>query len=522
MASFSRGIRHSVLLLAVLSLAAAPQDDKKEREDAAKKKVEEFKTAIKEAKGVLEKAQAILVLGEAEPKDAVMVGPIAAYLAPTSADINYVLPCTACEALSKFRGSQQASARLIASLPAFKAIPYVQKKIVMAIGRVGHESALTVFEPPLRGRDAKAAVDSVEAIAVMPPAAALESLFREYDRAEKRKSNATDDEKKVIDAVQAAIVKEVKTVSGEKYPTFAELQIWWQKRGAAWREQSAAKEKEAAAKKELSAAKPLLPPVMIVEFTFRENGGTTTANSGSSSGHFPMANITGGKPNWTGSAPPNGGPSALDWGATAGPNAVDLRGMIEHLRNLKSFTLSGWLNCKSEKEAPTDKAAPAGNRILTWLMPGKEGVELVHRSDGSLQLGVNQWADASSARSQAAQIPVLEEKANAAAIDKNWRFFAVTYDSGLAAGHVKFYVGTKDADAKAAGVADCNRGPVGGKIAPELSVGNLTSLTRPIAQDRTFKGLIDEIRIFGSTLDGSGALGEAAVIKVQNRTVATP
>ena len=35
--------------------------------------------------------------------------------------------------------------------------------------------------------------------------------------------------------------------------------------------------------------------------------------------------------------------------------------------------------------------------------------------------------------------------------------------------------------------------------------------------ERTYRGILDEIRIFGSTLDGSGALPLDELIKVQNR-----
>ena len=198
---------------------------------------------------------------------------------------------------------------------------------------------------------------------------------------------------------------------------------------------------------------------------------------------------------------------------------------IEHLKNLRSFTLTGWVNAKSEKESPGDKLVPAGNRIITWLNHGKDGIELVFREKGGLQIGINQWADASAATSDPGQVPMVDDKAKDPAVAEraNWRFFAVTYDSGTNAGHVKFYFGTTNTDAKLNRAVDCDRGPVGPKIGPCLTIGNVNPSSRPMAPDKhSFRGIIDEIRIFGSTIDGAGALHLAEIIKVQNRNLPAP
>ncbi len=162
---------------------------------------------------------------------------------------------------------------------------------------------------------------------------------------------------------------------------------------------------------------------------------------------------------------------------------------------------------------------------MSWFNSLKvnEGVELVLRGDGSLQLGIGQWADASMAQSKPAVIPLYDTKATNAGTEQyeKWRFFAVTYDSGPAKDHVKFYVGTRNADAKLINAADYNRGPSGAKISPQLSVGNVPPLIRPMAPERTYRGILDEIRIYGSTLDGSGALPLEELIKIQNRVVPT-
>jgi hypothetical protein len=296
--------------------------------------------------------------------------------------------------------------------------------------------------------------------------------------------------------------------------------IWWKRNGEKVKEKSAEAEKE---KKASAAARTALPPVLLVEFLFKENAGTAPANSGASGANFPTAQMTSGKPAWSATAAPNSGPCALDFDKMGGVYAVDLGGGagIENLKNLKSFTITGWTICTDAKEGASDKFAGGGSRILSWFNGGKvnEGVELVFRTDGSLQLGIGEWAEKSAARSKDAQIPLLDPKATNAGTEANakWRFFAVTYDSGLAAGHAKFYIGTANQDLKLINACDYNRGPSGAKISPVLSIGNVPPMIRPMAPERTYRGILDEIRIFGSTLDGSGALPLDELIKVQNR-----
>jgi hypothetical protein len=519
-----------VSALLVLALAVPAQDDKKAQEEASKKAVEDFKKAVAETKAVHEKALLIQKFGDLWPKESSMVAPVAKFLAPGPGDINYILPVTAAEALGKYRGSAQASQALMGALPMYKKIPYVYDKILLAVGKVGHESSLTFFEEPLKTLDKKQAGAAVDSVSEMPPHIAIDWLFKKAEEYEKKKEKAADDQKAGYDAVLAEVLRGIKKVSGQPYPTLTELKIWWTKRGKAWQDEAAAKEKESLAKRAETAAaggKTTLTPPLIVELLFKENGGQKTVNSGTSGGMYFEASISAKSPAWSGSAPPNGGPSSLDWGAMGMPQAAVDLGMgapLEHLKNLKSFTICGWLNCKSEKETAGDKHVPAGNRIVSWLNHGKDGVELVHRPDGNLQLGINEWAANSPAASAPRQIPLVDEKATdaAQAFTRNWKFFAVTFDSTAAAGQVKWYFGTAQADAKLDKACDYPKGAVGAKIAPALTVGNVAVVSRPMAPDRCFKGHIDQVRIFGSTMDGSGALPVAELIKVQDRQTAVP
>lgn len=512
--------RMMATVLALSLFGAAPQDD-------GKKAAEELRAALKETKVHAEKARLLLDAAVKGPRDAALARAIGGQLAPAASDLGFVVPVAAADALGRFRGVAAASQTLIGSLAPYKKNPYMTAHITRAIGRVGHESCLPFFEEPLKGLDPEAAVQAVRAISDLPVAFSVDTLLREYDRMEKKKAGASEELKRVYDRCQPEIIKALQKIFNEKYPSAGEFQLLWSKRGAAFKEKAAAEEKaRAAAPPDPAAAKPPLAPPLLVELLFRENVGNSTANTGASCGAYISASVTTPRPTWNASAPPNGGPSSLDFGMLPGPHAIDVSAPagLEHLKNLKSFTITGWLNWSEGKEAAGDKVAGAGQRILSWLAPGKDGVELVLRSDGSLQLGVNQPADASAARSKPAQISLLDLKAAdpAAALRGNWRFFAVTYDSTASAQQAKFYMGTQQKDAVDAGAADCARGGVGPKVAPGLAVGHIPPMLRPAAPDRGFRGMIDEIRVYGSAHDGSGALALPEIIKAQNREVAAP
>jgi hypothetical protein len=492
-------------------------------QDDAKKAAEDLRQALKDTKSFPEKARRLLDAAQKGPRDAALARVIGGQLVPAAADLGFIVPVAAAEALGRFRGVALASQILIGALAPYKKNPFMTARIVQAVGRVGHESAVPFFEEPLKGVDPEAAVQAARAIGDLPIGISIDVLLREYDRMEKKKSGgASDDLKKVYDRVQPEIIKILQKILNEKYPTHTEFQLLWQKRGPSLKEKAAADEKAKLAATPEAAQAALAPP-LLVELCFRENQGTSTANTGASCGAYLSAAVSSPKPTWNAAAPPNGGPSSLDFGSASGPHAIDLQAPagMEHLKNLKSFTLCGWINWSDPKEAAGDKLAGAGQRLLSWLAPGKEGVELVLRADGSLQLGVNQPADASSARSKPSQISLLDAKATdaAAALRGNWRFFAVTYDSTAASGQAKFYVGTQQKDVLAAGAAECARGAVGAKIAPGLAVGHIPAMLRAAAPDRGFKGLLDEIRVFGSPHDGSGALPEPELVRIQNREV---
>ncbi len=447
------------LLLAVLA------------QDAAKP-LDLFRQRIAAAKSLQEKALAIRELGEARPPEAVPA--IARYLAPQAGDCNVLLASTAVEALAKFRGSVAASRALVGAAEALRRHPYLHARIVEALGRVGHETGLALFDEALKGPDAAAAV---RAIASFPPSVAVEALLVEGRKLERRSGEE-------VDRLRGELLKGLQRLTGEKYPSLAEFELWWRKRGPAFRLEAAAREKT-----ERPEARPP-GPLLLVELSFREGMGSTTLNSGASAGLYPSALLPG--PLWTGQAPINAGPGALEWGKD-GAAAVELGGGagMENLKGLKSFTISGWLRRTEAKEDA---------RLVSWL--GKEGVDLLLRADGRLLLGVNQPAEQSTLASPPGLVPLADPKAadpNAA-----WRFVAVSYDATSSADHVKFYAGSWNDDAKRVGATASARGPSGTRVAP-LRIGG-----------RGFRGVLDEIRIHG------GALPAEELVKLQNREAPAP
>ena len=235
----------------------------------------------------------------------------------------------------------------------------------------------------------------------------------------------------------------------------------------------------------------------LVSLHFDEKQGIT-ASSGTS-----VATLTLQRPVWTTNVPPSGGTSALDFGVEPGNYAVDMT-EVSSLKRLKSFTITGWVNCRD------NTVGSGGNRVVSWINHGGDGVDLVFLENGSMQVGINAWPDGSPASSSAGQIPV-----DAEAKSSNWRFFAVTYDATLSVNHVRFYFGSPTDQAQLDRAVNYSQGTVGAHIGPALSIGHFNPATRPNAQDRMFRGIIDEIRVYGSMTDSLGALSLERICIIQ-------
>ena len=245
-------------------------------------------------------------------------------------------------------------------------------------------------------------------------------------------------------------------------------------------------------------------PLVVLDFS--EGQGGTTANLGATADTYLAATLTPDWPRWSTDSPVAGHGVCLDFGLKPGEYAVDLGSDApELLRGLKSFTITAWLNCRSLD------VGPGGNRIVHMAdtMGSRAGLDLVVEKKGELVLGVNAYPDASPARSRPNAI-----SADPNAGKDNWRFFAVTYDATAARDQVRFYFG----DARRAAELDRSetyaQGPLGPRTGP-LTVGAFNPATRTGKGDRLFRGLIDDIRVFGSSSDGAGALTLEQICNIQ-------
>ncbi|MBM4026536.1 MAG: hypothetical protein FJ280_14220, partial [Planctomycetes bacterium] len=244
----------------------------------------------------------------------------------------------------------------------------------------------------------------------------------------------------------------------------------------------------------------------LVELTFNEGSGRTARNTGTTRRTIENATLTAQRPAWSAQAPAGGGAHCLDFGNKAGEYAVDLppsaTGVLE---GLSSFTVTAWVNCVSREEGA------GGNRIVHMAdtLGTRAGFDLVCTSDGRLKIGINEWPDASKAISSPGAIPVRE---NAPA--DNWRFLAVSYDATARQDQVKCYIGSTKSEASLDKAISYNQGPIGAG-AGVLTVGHFSPAARRNNGNRMFRGLIDEVRLFGSKTDGAGALSLDEIRTVQ-------
>ncbi len=247
-------------------------------------------------------------------------------------------------------------------------------------------------------------------------------------------------------------------------------------------------------------------PRPLVELLFDAVNGALTPNTGLTAGIAPAATIAAEGPSRSPIASPGGGSGSMDFGKAIRTAAIDAGGLAPALRGLKSFTISAWLNNRVAQEGG------GGDRIVSWSHDGGDGAELVYHDDGSLQLAINSLVDGQGAARRSS--PGLISSNDSVPLD-NWRFIAVTYDATQAAKQVRYYIGSGIERAVLDSAADCARGALGMNVAAELSIGHTYPSFRKMGADRMYRGIIDQVRIWGSASDGSGALAPEQIISVQ-------
>ena len=253
----------------------------------------------------------------------------------------------------------------------------------------------------------------------------------------------------------------------------------------------------------------LATPLPIVELKFNEGSGTTLTNTGTAGGNATKASSI---PIWSTNTYINGGTHALDYGTVSSVNNYVDFANTTGLKNLKSFTIMGWVNARSSN------TIGGGNRIVTFNSNGtndNHGVDLSMRSEGSLAIGINEWSNGANGKSSSSGKITVDSNASF----NNWTFFVVTFDITLTSGQVKFYFGTNSKTAELDAVHTlANPVAVGANISPTLSIGSHAPSARACqanAVSQMFRGLIDNIAIYGSTTNGSGALNLSEITALQ-------
>ena len=244
----------------------------------------------------------------------------------------------------------------------------------------------------------------------------------------------------------------------------------------------------------------------LLSLAFDEADGRSVKNAGTSRNTIEQAKLTADRPRWSKNTPPAGAPCSLDFGEEAGSYAVDLpEQAIDTLEGLTSFTITAWVNRTSAAEGA------GGNRIVHMAdtLGTKAGIDLVVTRDGQLKLGINEWPDNTKAVSSRGLLPV-----DANASQQNWRFIAVTYDATLPRDNVRFYIGSADEAVSLDQAISYDRGPLQPGTGP-LAIGHFNASVRPNHHDRMFRGLIDEVKVFGSKTDGAAALPIEKIRAVQ-------
>lgn len=228
----------------------------------------------------------------------------------------------------------------------------------------------------------------------------------------------------------------------------------------------------------------------ILEFKFNEANPTTATSSGSNTA---TGVVTGAYATGVSGA----GDYAFDNNASNGMGTLATNGggvqLGTALGGWKSFTLQGWINSNA---SPAEQLNNAARLIDGFSTANSAGFQLradaaANNNAGAMVLTVD-GASVTSAAGYAAT--------------NQWVFFAVTYD--VASHTANFYVGDTATSVSQLGTGltlNIGTGVTTTKTTgSNIAIGNLSGGT-----NRPYDGLMDDVRIFGSTIDSSGALSLA-------------
>jgi PKD repeat protein len=172
-------------------------------------------------------------------------------------------------------------------------------------------------------------------------------------------------------------------------------------------------------------------------------------------------------------------------------------GPISELEGAHSFTIAGWLLASSMK------VGSGGNRILFNLQHNHSGIDLVHHSDGTMRLAVNEWPDHIRNDSSTGKVRIGK-----------WIFFGVTYDASKQKDNVCWYFGDESTPAELDRKTNYSNGPVD-EGSSDLVIGNFNKTLQGAGLDRQFQGQIRGLQIYASRLGGRGALSLGKIRDLQ-------
>jgi hypothetical protein len=165
-------------------------------------------------------------------------------------------------------------------------------------------------------------------------------------------------------------------------------------------------------------------------------------------------------------------------GANGEGGRADKTAAFPSTSSLTSFTIQGWYQTDSTA------AIGAGARLMetnTFNLRGNDGVA----NSGRLVIQVN-----------GSNLP---SALNTFTETESWVFFAVTYDGTATTNNVNFYKGSLTGAVANMGTHTLNQGTTG--INDKLTIGGQLNVNT-----RSFDGLMDNFRLFGTTSGSGGVL----------------
>jgi hypothetical protein len=214
---------------------------------------------------------------------------------------------------------------------------------------------------------------------------------------------------------------------------------------------------------------------------------------------------------------------SLSSGLTSGGNglesggALDMRATMEFMGQTSPANYGGWVRYGTPEAGVDTPMEDAMDGLLSFSFMG-----WMNTKDSSISIGNNTRA---FARGSVNDFTLLFNDGAGPgrmkmAIDGNWNgtgwsdnnwgtadqwvFFAATYDGTLTTNNLKYYVGDLSTnDVELVSTFSLNTGALNSSGDP-IIVGN--NGENETSADKGFKGLLDELRLYGSHSDASGAL----------------